>query len=100
MWHYEFTRRIRECRLYVGPVPLQPARTERHVLDLTFGVNGLERAIYTEVAPSCTKAEQVVCTSISRGWRNTPAMRSWSWSASPARSVLHLVRLDVTRLIA
>jgi len=67
MWRYEFTRRIRECRLYVGPVPLQPARTERHVLDLTFGATGLERAIYTEVAPSRTSEQVVVRASAGAG---------------------------------
>ena len=60
MWRYEFTRQIRECRLYVGPIPLQPARTERHVLELMFAVNGLERAIYTDVAPNHRRKQVVV----------------------------------------
>ena len=60
VWRYEFTRRIRECRLYLGPIPLQPAQTERHALELTFGANGLERALYTEVAPNRRRKQVVV----------------------------------------
>ena len=51
VWRYEFTRRLKECRFYVGPIPFEPVRTERHALELTFGDVGLERAIHTEAAP-------------------------------------------------
>ena len=35
-WSYQFERRLRECRPYLGPIPLRPARTQRRVLQLTF----------------------------------------------------------------
>jgi outer membrane protein assembly factor BamE (lipoprotein component of BamABCDE complex) len=59
-WRYAFTRRLRECRWYLGPIPMQPARTERHVLDLTFGSSGLERAIYRDAAPERTSERVLV----------------------------------------
>jgi outer membrane protein assembly factor BamE (lipoprotein component of BamABCDE complex) len=60
VWHYEFTRRPRQCRPYVGPIPLQPGYTERHALELTFGVDGLERAVYREVVPDRTTERLLV----------------------------------------
>lgn len=45
---YQFERQLRECRPYFGPIPLRPARTESHALQLTFVRGGLERARYRE----------------------------------------------------
>jgi outer membrane protein assembly factor BamE (lipoprotein component of BamABCDE complex) len=51
VWGYDVRRRVRECRYYVGPIPLRPARTVRHALELTFGTAGLIRAVHREEAP-------------------------------------------------
>ena len=49
------------------------ARTERHVLELTFGVNGLERAVYTEVTPNGRREHRLFHT---QGATITPAARN------------------------
>lgn len=52
VWIYDVRRQRRECRAYfLGFVPLQPARTDRHTLELTFDADGLERAVYRERTP-------------------------------------------------
>ena len=58
-WRHRYVQQIRECRYYVGPIPLQPARKERHELELIFGTAGLSRAVYREVAPD-RRTERVV----------------------------------------
>lgn len=60
VWRYDVRRRLRECRMYVGPIPLEPARTERHALELTFGRTGLERAVYREEVPDRTVERTLV----------------------------------------
>ena len=59
VWSYDVRRQLRDCRFYLGPIPLEPVRTERHTLELTFGVTGLERAVYREEAPD-RKLERVL----------------------------------------
>jgi outer membrane protein assembly factor BamE (lipoprotein component of BamABCDE complex) len=67
VWSYHERRRIRECRFYLGPVPLQPARTVRHALELTFGTAGLMRAIYREEAPDTRTERTLVAGPTSAG---------------------------------
>jgi outer membrane protein assembly factor BamE (lipoprotein component of BamABCDE complex) len=54
VWSYDFRRRVKECRLSLGAIALQPVRTERHTLQLTFGSGGLNRAVYRHDAPDRT----------------------------------------------
>ena len=49
VWRYDFTRRLRVCVMLMGPIPLEPIPTERHVLSLVFGNGGLEQAVYVQV---------------------------------------------------
>jgi outer membrane protein assembly factor BamE (lipoprotein component of BamABCDE complex) len=52
VWTYDVRRQRRECQLLLlGFIPLQPARTDRHTLELTFDTAGLERAVYRERTP-------------------------------------------------
>lgn len=52
VWTYNVRRQRRECRvLLLGLIPLQPARTDCHTLELTFDSAGLERAVYRERTP-------------------------------------------------
>ena len=48
VWTYDERRQRRECVPYFGPIPLGPLHTDRHVLELTFGTHGLDRAVYRE----------------------------------------------------
>lgn len=67
IWRYDFTRRLRECRPSLGPIPLRPARTERHALELLFGSGGLQRAVYREVAPGRLTEQMLVGVSSGAG---------------------------------
>jgi outer membrane protein assembly factor BamE (lipoprotein component of BamABCDE complex) len=67
VWRYDFRRQLKECRMYLGPIPLQQPRTERHALELTFGSSGLERAVYRDEAPDSTVERTLVGSSPGAG---------------------------------
>lgn len=52
VWTYDLRRQRKECQwLFLGFIPLNPARTDRHTLELTFDSTGLGRAVYRERGP-------------------------------------------------
>src|SRR5262249_29106255 len=59
VWAYEMRRRLRECRFYLGPIPLQSARSESFGLELVFDSAGLESAVYREERPDM-KTERIL----------------------------------------
>jgi outer membrane protein assembly factor BamE (lipoprotein component of BamABCDE complex) len=63
VWRYEFKRQLRVCQPYIGPVPLGSAPVEHHVLELTFGAGGLERALHREAVPRRTTERVLVSPS-------------------------------------
>ena len=60
VWTYQMKRQLRECRFYLGPIPLQPLRTESHGLELVFGSGGLETAVYREEQPDQKTVRKLV----------------------------------------
>jgi outer membrane protein assembly factor BamE (lipoprotein component of BamABCDE complex) len=64
VWTYQMRRRLRECRFYLGPIPLQPARTESFGLELVFDSAGLESAVYREERPDMKTERVLVGTAV------------------------------------
>ena len=59
VWNYQMRRRLKECRFYVGPLPLQRARTTSYDLEIVFDTAGLESAVYHEQGPDL-KTERIL----------------------------------------
>jgi outer membrane protein assembly factor BamE (lipoprotein component of BamABCDE complex) len=59
VWTYQMRRRLRECRYYLGPIPLHSARTESFGLELVFDSAELESAVYREERPDM-KTERIL----------------------------------------